>query len=62
MSKAIKIFLLGLMVIFSGVVNALCMKNKYFAGAGMGINSTPNFDETAISESDTVLDSKHYLT
>jgi len=47
MSKATKIFFLGLMVFFTGVVNAHCMKNKYYAGAGMGINSTQNFDETA---------------
>ena len=47
MSKVVRILFLGILTLFAGVVNAHCMKNKYYIGAGMGINSAANFDETA---------------
>lgn len=37
----------ALFILFTGTVSAHCMQNKYYVGAGMGVNSTENFDSTA---------------
>ena len=47
MSKAIRIVVLGIMVLFTGLANAHCMKNRYYVGAGMGVNSAQSYSSTA---------------
>ncbi len=47
MSKATKTIIISAFLVYAGSLNAHCMKNKYYAGAGMGINSTQNFSDTA---------------
>lgn len=47
MFKAKQIIILGILTCATGTVSAHCMHNKYYVGAGMGINSTQGFGETA---------------
>jgi opacity protein-like surface antigen len=43
MLKAKQIIVLGMLVFTTGAASAHCMQNKYYVGAGMGINSTQDF-------------------
>lgn len=47
MLKAKQILVFGVLACITGMANAHCMKNKYYMGAGMGINSTQDFSNTA---------------
>ena len=47
MLKAKQVLVFGVLACIAGAANAHCMKNKYYMGAGMGINSTQDFSNTA---------------
>ncbi|MCI0505931.1 MAG: outer membrane beta-barrel protein [Gammaproteobacteria bacterium] len=47
MAKVKQIMVLGILVFSTGAVNAHCMQNKYYMGAGMGLNSSQDYSDTA---------------
>ena len=47
MLKAKQTIVLGVLAFSTGAANAHCMQNKYYVGAGMGMNSTQDYSETA---------------
>lgn len=47
MLKGIPVVILGGMFIFTTTASAHCMKNKYYVGAGMGMNSAETYSTTA---------------